>query len=313
MACRRGFEGCIGAKSVHQVGQSGAPGLAHGRIAAGQPDVPQVRAPFKAAVASHQKLAAPNGAVGAVSRAVEGHPDGIASQAVFGHAGSDVGVMVLHADHGQALQPQRVFGAEIARVQVVRDGSRRHAKQLFQIGQRLFEEPQGFVILQVANVLAQDGVASLGEAEGVFQLAAAGQQLGRGAAQVESLRSITARPAQHALAAFESADHRIVGAHVDAAIMREEPVGHVADSFLRLAVVHYDGLFADIAAGHHQRIESRAVEEQVVQQRIRQHDAQDAIPRRDGLRQLRRQPARQQDDGPPPTGEGRAVRVGHFT
>ena len=61
-------------------------------------------------------------------------------------------------------------------MQIVRHGPRLHAEQLLQVGQRLLEKDQRLVILQVADVLAEDGVAPLGQAEGVLQLAAARQQ-----------------------------------------------------------------------------------------------------------------------------------------
>ncbi len=50
----------------------------------------------------HQHLAAPDGAVGAVPRAVEGEADDRRRRVepVFGHHGGDVGVMVLHVDDG---------------------------------------------------------------------------------------------------------------------------------------------------------------------------------------------------------------------
>ena len=85
---------------------------------------------------------------------------------------------------------------------------------------------------------------------------------------------ISARPAQHALAAFEGAHHRIVRAHVDIAIVRQEPVGHAREPLERFRVRHHDGFFAQVAAGHHQRIVRRAREQQVVQRRIGQHHAE---------------------------------------
>ena len=77
------------------------------------------------------------------------------------------------------------IGAQVRRVKVVSHGPRRHAKQLLEIGQGLLEKDQGLVVLQVADVLAEDGVTPFGEAERVLQLAAAGQQFGNRAAQVE--------------------------------------------------------------------------------------------------------------------------------
>ena len=78
-------------------------------------------------------------------------------------------VMVLDSDLRNALQFQSVFGAEVERVQVMRHQARGDAKQLFQIGQRLLKEEQRFVILQVADMLAQAGVPPQASSSGTVR------------------------------------------------------------------------------------------------------------------------------------------------
>ena len=114
---------------VDQVAQRRAPRLAHGRVAARQRDVAQVAAPLAAPIAGHQKLAAPDGPIGAVSGAVERHSDDFAREAILGHAGGDVRVMVLHAEFRHPNHPQRVLGAEIVRMEVIGHGARLHPKE----------------------------------------------------------------------------------------------------------------------------------------------------------------------------------------
>ena len=50
-----------------------------------------------------------------------------------------------------------------------------NAKELFQVRQRFLEKLQRLVVLQIADVLAQNGVVSFGQAESIFQFAATGK------------------------------------------------------------------------------------------------------------------------------------------
>ena len=135
--------------------------MAHRRIATRQRHVAQVRAPFESAVVRHQELPAPDLAVGPVAGAIQRHADYFPAQSILGHATGDVRVMVLHADLLQVRHAQRVLRAQVPRMQIVRHGPRLHAEELLQVGQRLFKEDQRFVILHVADVLAEHRVAPL--------------------------------------------------------------------------------------------------------------------------------------------------------
>ena len=140
-------------------------------------------------------------------------------------------------------------------MQVVGHRGGRHAKELLEVRECLFEEAQRLVILQVADVLAEDRVTALGKAEGVLQFAADGQQFGNGTPPGRaSCGGVAARSPQQPLAAFEYPHHRVVRPHIDVAIVGEQRIGDPADALSRLAIVDHDGLFAEIAARHHQRI-----------------------------------------------------------
>ena len=52
-----------------------------------------------------------------------------------------------------------------------------------------------------------------------------------------------------------------------------------AKSFARLTDSADNGLFAQISAGHHQRIVGRVFEQQIMQRRVGQHHANSRIPR----------------------------------
>ena len=98
--------------------------------------------------------------------------------------------------------------APVAGMQIVGDGARRDAEDVLQAGQRFLEKLHGLEVFQIADVLAEDGVAALGEAEGVLQLAAEGQDLVQFDSQVDGLRNKAAGAAQYALATLEMCARR---------------------------------------------------------------------------------------------------------
>jgi hypothetical protein len=79
-------------------------------------------------------------------------------------------------------------------MQIVRHSYRGDAKEAPQMFQRFPEELHGFDDLQIADVLAKDGVPVLGEAERVLQLAAAGKHFGQRRGERDRVRRLTARP-----------------------------------------------------------------------------------------------------------------------
>ena len=166
------------AECVEQVAQPQAPRLAHGSVASGQRDVAKMRAPLEAGKIRHQEFPAPDLAVGAEAGSIERHADHLIGDSVLGHAACDVGVMVLHADLFDARHVERQLGAEVHGVKIVGHRHGRDPEQFFHALQRFLEEHQRFVVLQVADVLAQEGVVFLRQAERVLQLGAAGEDFG---------------------------------------------------------------------------------------------------------------------------------------
>ena len=151
-------------------------------------------------------------------------------------------------------------------------------------------------ILQVSNVLAHDRVVPLGQAEGVLQLSSAGQKFRQIHLQPDGLRRIPSGPPQDTRLPFEGADHRIIHAHEDIAIVQQAPVGDRRKKFQGSLIGDNDRLLAEIAAGHHEGIVRRTVEQQMMQGGVREHHAQGPISGRDGGGNVRVF-ARQHDDG----------------
>ena len=70
------------------------------------------------------------------------------------------------------------------------DGRGINAVHLFQVLQTFLEEPQGFVILHIADMLARDGEASLRERKGVLEVCPAAEHVRPVSAQDDGLRRI---------------------------------------------------------------------------------------------------------------------------
>ncbi len=68
-------------------------------------------------------------------------------------------------------------------------------------------------------MLAEDGVGTFGDAEGVLEFATAGEDFAGVEVEADGFGSEAAGTAEHARAVFEDADYGIVDAHEDVAIV----------------------------------------------------------------------------------------------
>ena len=187
-------------------------------------------------------------------------------------------VVVLDAFEGQ-VQLHRVLGGQVLRVQVVGHDLRVDVEQPAEVLDALGERAQGLGVLQVPDVLRDEGVAAPGQAERVLQLGAAGQhRAGEGAGGRDGLGDVAAgAPDQHRAAA-ERPGHRVVGPDVDGPVVSQERVRYPAEPVPRLVVPVDDRLVGDVSAGQDDRA-GYGGEQQVVQRGVRQHDAELAVGR----------------------------------
>ena len=110
-------------------------------------------------------------------------------------------------------------------------------------------------------------------------------------------RHVTASPAHRHRGAAVSVYDRIIDAALDAAVVQKVCVGNLPETPERLFVVGDQRLVARIARGHDQRPD-RLGQQQVVQRRVRKHQADPRTELADGRREHRPVGFRQQDDGP---------------
>ena len=124
--------------------------------------------PGEAGQVRHQEFPAPDGAVGAVAGAVQGDADHAVGAAVFRQAGGDMGVMVLHPDEAHPGQTPGIAGAEIEGMEVMGDDGRVLAAQGLKMGDGALVIIKSLDGIKVADMLAEQGDAVGGHAEGVL-------------------------------------------------------------------------------------------------------------------------------------------------
>ena len=286
-------------------GEGHAPGLARGAVAAGHGQRREMSCVGEAGCVAREKLPTPDRAVAAVSRAVEYHADRLALVAALGETGGEMRVMMLHRHsrqlrealrRGSSETSLRPLAAEVVRMQVMSDGHGFDAVDVEQMRQGFLEETKGLEVFQVADVLGEKGGASLRHAQRVFQFGSDGDHRGRLVREQDGTRHVAAGAADGTRLARDHAEDRVVAALQDLAVVMQEAVGDLREALLRIVDVRRDGLLAHIAAGHHQRV-AVAVEQEVVQGRVRQHHAERGVAERHRRRDAVTGPAREDDRG----------------
>ena len=103
-------------------------------------------------------------------------------------------------------------------------GLRMHAEEALHVIERLAEEDQRFVVLQVSDVLAEHGIMPGGQAEGILEFAACGDHFRYGPAEINGRRREPARSPQHHRPAAQDAGDRIVYRGLDRPVVGQESV-----------------------------------------------------------------------------------------
>lgn len=260
---------------------------------------------FAGAAVHQQQFATPRLAIIAQADAVQRQADGGPVRAVLGQHRSDVGVMVLHGDGGHGpfrRQFRPVARAEEFRMQVVGDEPRLDVQHLPQMGHRLDHRLTGGGVVEIAHMLGNEGFVTAGQAHGVLEVAAQRQHRRTAAGELDGTRYVTPSTTNELLrwviGGFGS-HHRIITAHQDLAVVKEEGIGDAGEALQRHMVSDDQRLAAGVGAGHHQHQRlrlrepgepvgpaGRLVEQQVLQRRMGQHHAQPGESRRHAVQLL---------------------------
>ena len=133
--------------------------------------------------------------------------------------------------------------------------------------------------LEIADMLAEEHLASDADGDGVLQVRAEGQHLAQRFPHHDRQGRISASAAHHDFAAVLHARHGIVAGPHDGAIVHGEAIGNAAQAFGSFVIVGGDRFVAQVSAGGDDR-KSAAFQQERVQRRVRQHGAD--IRRRHG-------------------------------
>ena len=167
--------GQVAAEGRVEVRRRHPPWLLDGHGSPRHPHRGEVPGPAERREVGDQDLAPPQRAIAAVAETVEGDSDHRSGLAVVGEAGGDMGVVMLDRHPLHAIQLEGVLGGEVLRVQVVGDQLGTHLEEAHEVLDPLEVGAEGLVVLQVADVVGDEGPAPLGQAERALQLSTAAE------------------------------------------------------------------------------------------------------------------------------------------
>lgn len=266
-----------------EVGEGGDGRAAGGGVTTGQGDGGQMGKTREGADGAVEEFAAPDGAIIAIAGAIEddGDDGGVWGQAVFGGDGGGMGAMVLDGAGGEALLagPE---GGVVAGVGVVDDGGGFDVVELLEVAQGGGEAGLGFEVFLITDVGADEGAMLGGQTEGGLEIGADGEDWRGGDGEVERQGRVAAGATDGEGALAVEADDGVVARRGDFAVVEEEEIGEAGEMLEGFGVGGGDGFGMTIAGGHDKGIEG-ASEEEGVQGRGGQHEADIAVARGEDL------------------------------
>ena len=211
-----------GRPQVRQRGRGRACGWRRPLRAAARAEVPD---PVEGVVAGDEDLAAPDGAVGAVARAVEGDADHPLPRrdAVLGHDRRDVGVVVLHLDHGGVGATRRPIASSGTPDGRPPPAARRRCRRARRAGGSERSKADHVSTLPMSPMCwLMNAAFPAGEAERVLELAADGQCRCGVEGEPDRQGRVAPRPAERHDAAGAGLDleHGVVAGDVDGPVVQ---------------------------------------------------------------------------------------------
>ena len=248
-----------------------------------------------------QQFAAPRGAVGAEPHTVQRQPEHRTRHTVLGDDGGNVRMVVLdRLERHLPLrrEPRGKAGAEEIGMKVVRHRSRLDVEDRHEVRHGVFECSAGRRVVEVADMLGDEGLVAARHADGVLEVAADRDHRRPRCGQHDRPRRVAPCAADELMAGCPSPGHRsqhaVVAADHDVTVVHQPRIGNARQPRQRLIVAGDQRLAPRIGAGHHQRqplrrfapraarrTTGRLVEQQVLQWRVGQHDAQPRQTRSD--------------------------------
>ncbi len=236
---------------------------------------------LEAPVGGQEDLAAPGRPIWPVAHAIAGHAHDllVGRHASLGHEGCHVRVVVLHLHQlgPEALGPGlRDLAREEGGVQIA--GHRSHVpqpEQASQVREGAVQELHGlrpfhiaYVLRQVAPLAPQDGAGNHELWPHGHHSAPTGLE-----GELHGHGHVAPRAPEEGRAPVHHAHHGVIAPSPDAPVVHEQVVGHAAQLAEGALVVRDHGLARHVGRGHHERQDTRVVEQEVVDARVGQHDA----------------------------------------
>ncbi len=157
-------------------------------------------------------------------------------------------------------------------MQVLDDELRLEAEEAAVMGDGLAIDAEGRVVVQVADVVAQEGMGAATHGERRLELPAKGERRAKARhRQAHGPRRVAPRAAHGQLDARDDPGHRVITSKVDRPVVRQEDVGDARQLLERVGVLVGDRLVGAVAAGHHQGAALEPAEQQMMQGRVREH------------------------------------------
>src|SRR5450759_3707327 len=158
-----------------QVADRHPPRLTDRGRSTGQGNILEMSDAFEVFKPGDEYFSTPNMSVGAVASPIQCESDHPAFKVILRHTTGDVGVVVLHANQLRPTLLQRPLGGEVVGMKIVGDDLRLDFEDQLQMLDRFVEKTITFDVFQISDVLAQEGLISFGEADGVLEFASDGQ------------------------------------------------------------------------------------------------------------------------------------------
>ena len=165
------------AEGVVKVAHGHATGLERCRIASGQRQVIEVSEALESVAVDEKYFRAPDMAVCAVSRSIEGYPDSRFLDSVFGQAGKDVSVMMLNPDLLSSALLLGVTSAQIVGVEITGQDPGPDPEQPFEELEAFPEVLECLGVFQIADVGSHKGMIPANETERVLQFGTASEHM----------------------------------------------------------------------------------------------------------------------------------------
>ena len=184
-------------------------------------------------------------------------------------------------------------------MQVADNGFRCDVQDVEEMARHLFVKADCCGIVEIAEMLRDEGLAPARDSHRRFQMRAHGKDGGTILAEIDRRWHEAARTAKKGRSAIDDRHDRIIGTSHDRPIMADDQISDAGEPLRRIIVIDHQWLAARIGAGRDQsrwlrqappgwvrRRIRQGMKEQMMNRRIGQHQANPLKTGRDGRRQL---------------------------